>query len=527
MMNNQARAGVCLLLGLVLVCGWASAQPPAGYYSSATGLTGTALRDALHDIIDNHNPVPYSSSSFDTRDAINILQEDPSNSNNVILIYSGFSVPKSSWPAYNREHIWPTSLGAEVGVADRDLHNIYACDTNVNSQRGNKHFGECSSSCSSHPEAPLCDYTNTLWEPRASEKGDIARALFYMDVRYSGDLSNEADLVLTGTASSIGSGCICMGDLDELLDWHAQDPVDAKEIARNNQIFIFQGNRNPFVDDPSWVADIFGGTPGGPGGGGPGSGGAVWINEMHYDNGGSDTQEGIEIAGPAGTSLSGYRLEMYNGSNSGLYDTVPLTGTLADQQSGFGTLWFAVPGLQNGAPDGVALVASDNSVLQFISYEGVFTASDGAALGMLSVSIGVEENGGTLAGESLQLVGTGSVPDDFTWAAPAAHSRGAINPGQTLVPVSRGTLFIRGDCNGDGLGDLSDPIALLSWLFASGTLDCASACDRDDSGSLNLGDAVALLNALFQVVAPPEAPYPGCGTDPMPDALDCISYPGC
>ncbi|WP_100658159.1 Ig-like domain-containing protein [Alteromonas flava] len=158
----------------------------------------------------------------------------------------------------------------------------------------------------------------------------------------------------------------------------------------------------------------------------------VFINEIHYDNAGGDTGEGIEIAGPAGTDLSGMTLALYNGSSSQLnvYRTVDLSGVIPNQQDGYGTVAFAISGIQNGSPDGFALIDNTGAVSQFLSYEGSFTAASGPAAGMTSTDIGVAETSSTPEGFSLQLVGTGSEYDDFVWQAPAAESFGDINTDQ-------------------------------------------------------------------------------------------------
>lgn len=160
----------------------------------------------------------------------------------------------------------------------------------------------------------------------------------------------------------------------------------------------------------------------------------VFINEIHYDNAGGDVGEAIEVAGPAGTDLTGMSLALYNGSSSQLsvYNTADLTGIIPNQQDGFGTLSFSISGIQNGAPDGVALVDATNTVVQFLSYEGSLTAASGPAAGMSSTDIGVAESSGTQVGQSLQLVGTGSTSDDFTWQAASASSFGDVNTGQTF-----------------------------------------------------------------------------------------------
>lgn len=169
---------------------------------------------------------------------------------------------------------------------------------------------------------------------------------------------------------------------------------------------------------------------------GSGSGGSgtttVFINEIHYDNTSTDTNEGIEIAGTAGTNLTGWTIELYNGNGGTVYSTIALSGTLTDQQGGFGTKFFAKSGIQNGSPDGIALVDNNGNVVQFLSYEGTLTAVDGSAAGLTSTDIGVSEDNSTPVGYSLQLTGTGTTYTDFTWANAAASTYDAINNGQTF-----------------------------------------------------------------------------------------------
>jgi hypothetical protein len=165
---------------------------------------------------------------------------------------------------------------------------------------------------------------------------------------------------------------------------------------------------------------------------------SVFINELHYDNDGTDAGEFVEIAGPAGTDLTGWSLVLYNGSSTSLapYQTVPLSGVLADAGDGFGFTVVLTPGLQNGSPDGLALVNAGGDVVEFLSYEGTFVAAGGAADGLLSTDIGVEEAFDTPLGFSLQRTGTGSRSQDFAFVAPGAETPGAANTGQTFVPAT-------------------------------------------------------------------------------------------
>jgi len=162
---------------------------------------------------------------------------------------------------------------------------------------------------------------------------------------------------------------------------------------------------------------------------------SVFINEMHYDNDGGDVNEGIEVAGSAGQDLSDWSIVLYNGNDGSSYNSIDLSGTIPDQQNGFGTLFFSISGIQNG-PDGMALVDNGDWVVQFLSYEGSFLATDGAASGLTSTDIGVAEGSATLADFSLQLFGSGQEYEDFSWTVdPVLNTRGGINTGQSFVPI--------------------------------------------------------------------------------------------
>jgi uncharacterized protein len=163
----------------------------------------------------------------------------------------------------------------------------------------------------------------------------------------------------------------------------------------------------------------------------------VFINEIHYDNTGTDAGEAIEIAGPAGTDLTGWSIVLYNGADGASYNTAPLSGLIPNQQGGYGTVFISYPvnGIQNGAPDGIALVNASSTVVQFLSYEGGFTAVGGPANGVVSTNIGVSEVGTEPLGQSLRLSGTGTTYGGFTWNAPATSSFGAPNTGQTFGMV--------------------------------------------------------------------------------------------
>ena len=241
---------------------------PVGYYTQALGKTGTKLRSALHEIINDHTNLPYSSSGTNnTEEALKRLDEDPANTNNVILLYEQRSEPKSTFgltTGWNREHQWPDSYGLDdIRPSFTDLFNLRAEDANVNSARGNK-FYDISDTNSpgykkpGHVEAPLTSTDSDSWEPPDAVKGDITRSLFYMDVRYEGDRTNEQNLILKDITTGVSSATNLMGRLSTLLLWNEQDPVDGAERLRNDLIYqMYQHNRNPFIDHPEWIELIF------------------------------------------------------------------------------------------------------------------------------------------------------------------------------------------------------------------------------------------------------------------------------
>ena len=157
----------------------------------------------------------------------------------------------------------------------------------------------------------------------------------------------------------------------------------------------------------------------------------LWINEFRYENIGRDVaaDEFVEVAGNA-YDITGYQLYHYNGADGRVIRSVVLEGTIPDEEAGYGTISTQMT-LQNG-PDAIALVDPLDNVLQFISYEGSFTATEGPAAGMSSVDIGVSMPGNTPMGQSLQLTGTGNAYEDFDWEGPKPESPSSKNSGQTF-----------------------------------------------------------------------------------------------
>jgi predicted extracellular nuclease len=169
-----------------------------------------------------------------------------------------------------------------------------------------------------------------------------------------------------------------------------------------------------------------------------GSTSTIFINEILYDITGTDAGEFIEVAGPAGTVLTGWSIVLYNGEGTTpgqTYNTTALPSPIPSQQGGYGTvsISYASNGIQNGAPDGIALV-NNGTVVQFLCYEGTFTASNGPASGQTCTNIGVSQDGNNAAGTSLQLQGSGTTYGNFTWNATSiAHTQNLPNTGQTFT----------------------------------------------------------------------------------------------
>jgi endonuclease I len=257
---------ILVAIGLLAAHGL-RAGPPGDYYARAQGRAGAELRAALHETIRNHRALPYASSQFDTSDALRVLDEDPRNTQNVWLLYAQRSEPKSTFglsSGWNREHQWPDSYGLDgVEPAYSDLHNLRAEDATVNSSRGNKYYDaslptDAGYRRPAHAESPLCASDNDSWEPPEGVKGDIARSLFYMSVRYNGDIPGEPRLQLTDAMAQVTATTNLMGRLSTLVKWHVSDPVSAEEMLRNDRVFtLYQANRNPFVDHPEWVVALF------------------------------------------------------------------------------------------------------------------------------------------------------------------------------------------------------------------------------------------------------------------------------
>lgn len=258
-----------LLLSIILI----QAQPPAGYYNSAEGLTGTQLQGVLHNIIDNHNSQSYNSLHE------HFKSTDKKSDGTVWDMYSdipGGTPPyvyhftsgdqcgnyNSEGDCYNREHSWPKSWFDDRTPMYSDLFHLYPTDGYVNGRRSNYPFGEVGSATwasqngSRLGNSNYPGYSGTVFEPIDDYKGDFARTYFYMSTRYY-----QEDNGWPGSAQVNGSQ-LKPWAMAMMKEWHLNDPVTDKERNRNNAVYAIQGNRNPFIDHPEYVSYIWGGPVG-------------------------------------------------------------------------------------------------------------------------------------------------------------------------------------------------------------------------------------------------------------------------
>ena len=431
---------------------------PAGYYASAEGLTGPALKSALHDIIDDHTSI-----DADSFMALRTLDQDPNNTNNVITVYSGSSEPKfaDGGLTWNREHCWPLAfgIGSENSLAGADLFNLRPCLSAVNQNRGSRIYDQASTSHPTDPAvaptgAPECLYDRnggqgSIWTPRPSEKGDLARAMFYMAVRYDGSDAGSVDLELGNTPSQSQA---VFGNLKTLLQWHLDDPVSTEERRRNDLIHDrYQGNRNPFVDRPEFVAKIFGAPEL-----------TLTMERSAYDEGASATAT-VSLPSVTASSLPVRIIVTGDGTEISAPSVVTIPAGQASVQ-------FTV----NFLPDGVA--DGDQQLGLAAWAEGY--ASTFFALAVLDVNGGASASSPLIAGpgrytqnfDTLVSAGTNTWSNNVTLAGWMAQRTGT---GTTIVAdagsSSGGNLYSYGNTNATdrALGSIGSGNAA-AGSFASG-----------------------------------------------------------
>lgn len=254
------------------------AQIPSGYYDGTTGLSGAPLKTKLKDIISaGHQDhgygglwIGYQTTDRDTTyendgTILDIYSENPNGADPYNFTYQTNQCGSYSAEGncYNREHIVPQSLFNEGFPMKSDIHFIRATDGKVNGMRSNYPFGKvATASFNSQNGSKLGNsaspgYGGIVFEPIDAFKGDVARMIFYFVTRYETQLSGFSSGNMLGGSSFPG---LQQWELDQLLAWNAMDPVSQTEIIRNNASYVYQGNRNPFIDHPEYVNQIWGTT---------------------------------------------------------------------------------------------------------------------------------------------------------------------------------------------------------------------------------------------------------------------------
>ncbi|NUY79407.1 endonuclease [Flavobacterium sp. MAH-1] len=252
----------------------AFAQIPAGYYNAATG-TGYTLKTQLYNIIKNHTVKSYNMlyTCYQTSDRdyfyendgtiLDIYSEKPNGPDS--YTYSATNTGdrcgnyNSEGDCFNREHLMPQSVFNEDSPMVSDPHHILPTDGKVNGMRSNYAFGVVnnptwtSTNGSKLGNNSTAGYSGIVFEPINEFKGDVARCLLYFAVRYQNTVGGYSHAMLNGTSDQVFSNWF----LNILLTWHQQDPVSAREIARNNAIYAYQNNRNPFIDHPEYACMIW------------------------------------------------------------------------------------------------------------------------------------------------------------------------------------------------------------------------------------------------------------------------------
>ncbi len=231
------------------------------YYAGVMAVRDDERMAKINEAISaRHVPLTYSQ----VWSVLTFTDEDPANSDNIIELYTGNSVPKNmngsgananNPDSWNREHVWSKSHGFpnDNQMAYTDAHHLRPADWSMNTARGELDFDFGGDPIE---EAPLNLKDSDSFEPRDEVKGDVARMLFYMAARYNGASADKTpDLVLVDGMTDAGAPQF--GKLCSVYQWHLDDPVDETEMRRNEVVYEYQGNRNPFIDNPAWVDDIW------------------------------------------------------------------------------------------------------------------------------------------------------------------------------------------------------------------------------------------------------------------------------
>ena len=237
-----------------VVCTTLSGTSAASYYTGSytydrlDDLSGNTLTTTLRTLMTSTHS--YKSSYNDCHYMANRTdcENETGSANKLLLLYTSYTATQSQWNGWNREHVWPQSLGGgNTSGGGADLHHIRPSDAVVNSTRGNKKYGNTNGGTAKYGSNPASGYlggyyNSTYFEPVDAVKGDVARICLYVLVRW-------------GSAWGADSITEVFQSVDVLLEWCALDPVDTWEMGRNEVIEDIQGNRNVFIDYPelAWL----------------------------------------------------------------------------------------------------------------------------------------------------------------------------------------------------------------------------------------------------------------------------------
>ncbi|WP_130736252.1 endonuclease [Flavobacterium sp. J27] len=335
------------VLFAIFIASFSFSQAPSGYYSTATG-TGYTLKTQLYNIIKNHTDRGYSGlwTTYNTSDR----DHQNENDNTIFDLYSEIQNGKDPYNynygtnqcgtysgegnCYNREHMIPQSVFNSSSPMVSDAHFITPTDGYVNGIRSNYPHGKVATASrttrngSKLGSSAISGYSGTVFEPVDAFKGDIARMYFYFATRYQNTVANYNYDMFNKTSNQVFTTPF----LNMLLAWHAQDPVSAREIERNNAIYARQGNRNPFIDNPNYVNTIWGGSS--SGGGSTGGGSTTTKSDLYFSEyiEGSSNNKALEIKNETGNSksLSGYVIKKQTNGAGSWSSGLSLSGSLAN-----------------------------------------------------------------------------------------------------------------------------------------------------------------------------------------------------
>ena len=406
-----------------------SSQIPAGYYDSANGKTGYELKTALKTIITNgHTDQGYTAlfTLYQTADVDNYYEMDGT----LLDMYSEKPASADAYEfsqtadkcgtysiegdCYNREHLIPQSVFDSASPMKNDGHFVVPSDGYVNGKRSSYAFGEVadptwtSTNGSKLGPNTTPGYTGTVFEPIDEFKGDIARMLFYFATRYEDQVASWSHDMLNGTTDQVFSDWF----LDVLLQWHTNDPVSQKEIDRNEAVYDYQGNRNPFIDHPEWVNEIWSNQNAGP-----------TISNITQTPTTVTSSDTVSVAADVADADGVNTVELHWGTASG-----SLANTITMSLSA-GSTYITdaeIPAQVNGTTIYYEIYATDINTNNTTSSQQSYTISDATPLcaSETFINAGSQSSYGTI---------TWTGDDGVTWQATDARSDQNLNGDEAIL----------------------------------------------------------------------------------------------